>query len=90
MKKMNKKTVEFVNILDLKPKRRYPSEIEEGRVVVLVPKFSGILGRWFSSKLQKPYIRVKLDDFGSSVWHNCRESVTVQEIADRLKDEYGA
>jgi hypothetical protein len=86
---MNKKAPEFVNLLDMKPKRLYPFEVEEGRVVVLVPKFSGRFGQWFLLKLRKPNIRVKLDTLGSFVWNHCQGVITVREIADRLKGEFG-
>jgi hypothetical protein len=85
-----KEGFENVNLLNLKPKQLHPSEqVEEGKVAVLVPKFPGKFAKLFLPKISKTNFRVKLDKFGSSVWGNCDGALSVREIADKLKNEFG-
>lgn len=59
--------------------------------MVLVPKFRNpFLVRWLMPRLSKPYIRVKLDDYGSFVWHHCDGTTTVASMAEKMKLRFGA
>lgn len=87
----SKSAVPSVNLLDLKPVRNYKWERIEGeRVAVLVPKFGyPRLLRFISPRLAESTFRVKLDDFGSFVWHLCDGQTTVAEISEKLKARFG-
>lgn len=80
-----------VNLLDLTAERSLPwEEGEEGRAVLLVPKFTNPLAvRYLAPFLKSPHIRVKLDDFGSHVWMQCSGDRTVGEIAESLRETFG-
>ena len=79
------------NIFDSKPKQLYPSELaEKGKVVVLVPEPQNKLAEWFMPKKNRINIRVKLDILGSFVWDSCDGKMTVKDIADKMKQEYGS
>lgn len=89
-----KKKSEFdgFNLLDLKPIRMF--EFEEGptaNVTLLIPKFRDkILGKYLQPIIKKKYYRVKLDTLGSFVWTQCDGRTTVNEIAERLRQKFGA
>lgn len=79
------------NIFDLTPKQLYSSElVEKGKFVVLVPEPQRKLSEWFKPKKIKTNVRVKLDILGSFVWDSCDGIMTVQDIANKMKQEYGA
>jgi hypothetical protein len=71
-----------VNFLELKPFRLVQWEVsEEGRAVLIAPKFSGrFLGKWLVPLLSKPFFKVRLDDYGSFVWLRCDGQTTVEAI----------
>jgi Coenzyme PQQ synthesis protein D (PqqD) len=78
------------NIFDLTPKQLYPSElVEKGKFVVLVPEPQRKFVEWFKPKKIKTNVRVKLDILGSFVWDSCDGTMTVQDIANKMKLEYG-
>jgi hypothetical protein len=61
-------------------------EGNDGRIEVLRPKFgTGKVGRWISSRLQRPHIAIKLDETGSFVWKLCDGAHAVEEIAAALE-----
>jgi hypothetical protein len=61
-------------------------EGDDGRIEVLRPKFgTGRMGRWFSSRLQRPHVAIKLDETGSFVWKLCDGGHAVEEIAAALE-----
>ena len=69
----------------------YPSElVEKGKVVVLVPEPQSKLIEWFMPKKNKANTRVKLDILGSFVWDSCDGTMTVKDIANKMRQEYGA
>jgi len=86
--RQNSKPLDF---FELKPKQLYPSElVEKGKVVVLVPEPSqSKLIEWFMPKKNKTNIRIKLDILGSFVWDYCDGTMTIKDIADKMKQEYG-
>ena len=79
------------NLLDLRPRRLREWEEEDGRVVVLVPKFRHpLMVRWVLPFLRAKHFRVKLDGLGSAVWRGCDGETDVAAIAERLRAEFGA
>ena len=80
-----------VNLLDLIPVRNIEWEkIEEGLVALLKPKFKHpFLKKHILTRLKNPFYRIKLDSVGSFVWELCDGNLTVKEIAESLKDEFG-
>lgn len=81
-----------VNLLDLKPLRNYEWETTGvQRVAVFVPKFGyPRLLKLVAPRLAESRFRVKLDDFGSFVWHLCDGHTTVAEISEKLRAKFGA
>ncbi len=66
-------------------------ETEEGKIVLLVPKFRwGPLKKWLQPRLKRPYMRLKLDDIASFVWRQCDGSkTTVNDVVCRMRDHFG-
>lgn len=88
---MIRQNLKPLDIFELRPKQLYPSElVEKGKVVVLVPEPQSKLVEWFLPKKNKAHTRVKLDLLGSFVWDSCDGTMTVRDIADKMKQEYGA
>lgn len=88
---MSNKEKQFLNLWDLKPKRNAKWETtEEGKVVVLVPKFRHpFLVKWLMPYLSKPFFRIKLDDVGSTIWNLCDGNTFISTIAEMLKEQFG-
>ena len=61
-----------VGILDRIPMRSRDFLVEDEKIVVLVPRFDGPLGRWITRRLSNPCYRVRLDRFGTEVWNLTR------------------
>jgi len=62
----------------------------DGRVTLLVPRFTGRLTRrWIAPLLRRPHVRVHLDATGSFVWRQCDGRATVAEIAARAQAHLG-
>ena len=80
-----------MNLWDLMPVRLAKWETtEEGKVVVLVPKFKHpLLVKWVMPVLAKPFFRIKLDDIGSVIWQQCDGKTPVSAIAATLKAKFG-
>ena len=80
-----------INYLELTPKRIYEHEIEpSGKVSVLVPKFRNkFLVSVFMKRLKSPYIKAKLDEFGSLTWIEMDGSKKVIDISKILTDKFG-
>ncbi len=78
------------NLLDLTPVRMREWSEEEGRVVVLMPKFRHRwVAPWLQPLLRKPHVRVKLDALGSAVWRSCDGTTPVRRIAETVRAEFG-
>ena len=88
---MNSETAQALNLLDLKPIRNTRSEIsEEGLVILFVPKFQNQWTvRWLIPLLAKPYIRLKLDTYGSFIWNACDGNTSVRDIGERMGEKFG-
>jgi hypothetical protein len=78
-------------VASLVPVPRHQSEEDpDGRVTVLVPRFSGHWTRRFLLPLfARREVRLHLDDLGSYVWRQCDGGTTVGEIAARLHARVG-
>lgn len=78
------------NLLELTPARKRDWIEEDGRVVVLMPKFRHRwVASWLQPMLRKPDVRVKLDDLGSAVWKLCDGTTTVERIAEVIHGQFG-
>jgi len=70
--------------MDLIPLRTISHTEEEGRVVLLVPKFTGRFMHTLFPVTEKMYFRIKLDDTGSKVWNAIDGDSTIVQIADHM------
>lgn len=79
------------NLLDLIPVRlREWEQTSEDQIIILMPKFrSRLLRTWLLPRLKHPYIRIKLDSYGSEVWRNCDGKTNVATIAQVLRKKFG-
>jgi len=80
-----------INYLELTPKRVYNYEVESsGKISVLVPKFKNkLLVNFLAPRLKAPYIKAKLDDFGSLTWIEMDGTKNVESISQLLTDKFG-
>ena len=88
---MNSETAKALNLLDLTPVRNARFETnEEGLVTLFVPKFQNQWTvRWLIPLLAKPYIRLKLDAYGSFIWNACDGNTTVRNIGIKMSEKFG-
>ncbi len=63
--------------------------VEDGGVVLLVPRFRARWTQWLQTRLKSPYIRVALDETGSAVWLLIDSRRTVLEIGEALEKKLG-
>jgi len=83
-----RKILKQINAMDLIPVRYRGHEMNENRVVVLVPKFENKIYRLLMPRTQKLFFRIKLDELGSLTWEMIDGKRSVQEIAGTIrKDE---
>ncbi|MDZ7374358.1 MAG: PqqD family protein [candidate division KSB1 bacterium] len=82
---------ERARVAQLRPLRLYPwQEAEDGKVVVLKPKFEHpLLRRYLLPRLRNPNYRIHLDDIGSFVWRLCDGTHTIGEIEQELREHFG-
>lgn len=80
-----------VNLLELIPERCFDAvEGDEGNVVVHMPRFHvPWMQKHLIPKWKDPYIKVKLDPFGSHIWRRIDGKRAITEIADSLVEEFG-
>ena len=72
------------------PVRLSDSLEEDGRVVVLAPRFRNRLGKGLVRLAKRdPSFRVRLDDFGSEAWRAIDGERAVGEIADMMRGRFG-
>jgi hypothetical protein len=71
---------------ELVPLPQHHAEDEpDGRVTVLVPRFSGRWARrWVLPLFARQEVPLRLDELGSFVWRQCDGRTPVGEIATRL------
>jgi hypothetical protein len=86
-----RKVLKGVNYLELTPFRIYEHQVEEnGLVAVLLPRFENkTLKSLFVSRYKSPYIKIKLDEFGSAAWLQIDGKKKVDLIAKELLNKFG-
>ena len=63
---------------------------EEGRVVVMAPRFRNRLGKAMVDALgREQTYNLRLDDYGTFVWHNIDGRRTAVDISRKLVEHYG-
>ena len=87
-----RKILRNISAPDLIPLRLRGHEINEGKVVILLPKFESKIYHAFSPRLQKLFFRIKLDDLGSDAWEAIDGVRNVDEISEFIKEKstYGS
>lgn len=92
MFKKKKQEFDGLNILDLTPIRMFEFEVQDDeKVTLLIPKFRDkILGKYLQPIIKRKFYKVKLDPLGSFVWTHCDGRTTVNEIAERFRQKFGA
>jgi len=77
------------NLLELTPMRLHQNETgEDGRIVLLVPKFKNAdLGRFMLGH-RATHFRVKLDEMGSEVWNVIDGHSKVADLILKLQDKW--
>ena len=71
--------------------RRYEwRELEDGRVVVLRPRFGeGRLARRVAELFHVSDYWIRLDEIGTTVWQRCDGTTTGRQIAEELRAQFG-
>ena len=80
-----RKILKKTNALDLVPVRIRGHEEEEGKVVVLVPKFQNKAYHIFSERLKKLFFRIKLDSLGSATWKLIDGKRSVRDLSHEMQ-----
>lgn len=77
---------------DLVPVRIRGHEIEERKVVILLPKFESKIYHAFSPRLEKLFFRIKLDELGSDAWEAIDGERNVADISKFIRESstYGS
>ena len=85
-----KKKANEQNLLDLIPEQICNFEKnEDGLISVIKPKFHNrIFVKYLAPRLKRPFFRVKLDEFGTSIWELCNGKNTVGAIGEQLHQQF--
>ncbi len=87
---MKKEKQEAPNVLEMIPTHAVDFEFEEGRVVMLAPKFKNkFFVKHIMRRMKSPFYRIHLDEYGSQTWNLVDGKKTVFEIGKELKAKYG-
>ena len=80
-----------INLLELVPCRMIEYEMSEDVIVTLqAPRFkSRFMRRWIEPRLKRPFLKVELDEIGSSVWMLCDGNRNVKDIAELMRRRFG-
>ena len=80
-----------INFLELTPHRRCEFDVDAEQIVtVRIPRFrKAWMLHFFVPRRKSPYIHTTLDRVGSFVWMQCDGARTVEDIADRMREEFG-
>jgi hypothetical protein len=63
--------------------------MDDGLVVITVPKFTSNLGKSFCKVLKRDNtFKANLDKLGSSIWKQCEGTKTVKEILEVITKEF--
>ena len=70
--------------------REWEINRETNLVIIKKSKFQNkYLKKYLLPRMARPDFRIKLDAFGSFVWKQMDGRLSVQEIGDKLKEEFG-
>ncbi len=85
------KEAKTINLLNLVPVRNISWEKnEEGLIVLLKPKIKNpFFAKRLLPRLKSPHYKIKLDSVGSFLWEKCDGKMTVKELAEKLKANFG-
>jgi len=80
-----------LNLLELYPKHNVKwKQNDDGLVILLSPKFTNpIIVKFIVPSMKRPDYQIKLDEFGSFVWHQIDGITNIQQIGDALVKKYG-
>jgi hypothetical protein len=86
-----KKKIDYVNYLDLIPLKEYEHELnEDGLINILIPKFKNrFMVENVMPRLRSPYIRAKLDEFGTEIWKLIDGYRSVDDISKKMVEKFG-
>ncbi|MCK4237246.1 MAG: PqqD family protein [Candidatus Krumholzibacteria bacterium] len=89
MGRKEKKKLE-INLLELIPKRMIEYEVDDENMVTLkAPRFKNrLLKKWLQPRVKTPFLKVKLDEIGSSVWLLCDGQRNVKDMAGILREKF--
>ena len=75
---------------DARPRRLLEWREEDGRCVLLRPRFgTSRPGRWLAGLSGDPYYRIRLDEVGTLVWKACDGRTSLAEIARAMRSTFG-
>jgi len=80
-----------LNLLELYPLHNVRwKQNDDGLVVLLSPRIKNpLLVKLIGRFIKRPDYQIKLDEFGSFVWHHIDGLTNVQHIGDALSNKYG-
>jgi len=82
-----------INLLNLIPVALYKWEYQEekpDRVSILKPRFDTKLGKRLGKKFtKKETFKITLDDYGTAVWRTIDGKLTVGELGEHLRTQFG-
>lgn len=86
-----RKILKTANFLDLTPFKVQKDTVrEEGKIVLLVPKFKNpVLTSLLVPGRKSPHFRIKLDEMGTAVWEEIDGEKPAGDICERLKEKLG-
>lgn len=68
-----------------------PESRNDEKFTLLVPRFrSGLLKKVLQPRLSSPYIKVKLDEYGTFIWKQIEAGYNVETMLAHLENEYGS
>jgi hypothetical protein len=75
---------------DARPRRLLEWREEDGRCVLLRPRFgTSRPGRWLAALAGDPHYRIRLDEVGTLVWRSCDGRTSLAEIARAMRVAFG-
>ncbi len=75
---------------DARPRRLLEWREEDGRCVLLRPRFgTSRPGRWLAGLAGDPHYRIRLDEVGTLVWKACDGRTSLAAIARAMRAAFG-
>ena len=81
-----RKILKGISATELIPVRKVLHTVEDGRVVLQIPKFENSFINLLLPATRSMYFHVKLDDHGTKVWEAMDGYHTIGEIAELIRD----